>query len=74
MNANFPVIHVTYNDRTILPPNFKAVSQTQTELHIFKVGKLNNYYVYKTPFHKINPATYIGHIKPMIPEGQVHVT
>ena len=29
------------NDRTVLLPNFKAVGQTQAELHSLKVEKLN---------------------------------
>ena len=30
-----------YNDRTVLLPNFKAVGQTQAELHSLKVEKLD---------------------------------
>ena len=44
-----------YNDRTALLLNFKAVGQTQSELHnlIIKVEKLDACTCsYKTPFHK----------------------
>ena len=45
------------NDRTVLLPNFKAVGQTQAELHSLKVEKL---YVYIRPLLQIRSHLWIS--------------
>ena len=54
--GNFFVIRLAkYNDKKFLLPNFRAVGQTQAELRILKVEKLD---AYTKPLFT-NPVTYI---------------